>query len=655
MTTINRDAIRKALFTPCKNKEELDRWIRVFLNIRFPDKIVSDESNSSPLEMIWQLYDRAVRNDTAGWKNVMVYANRFGGKTLAAAVLETIILLHTRRNIVHMAAIKDQSKKAQEYVKGFFYLPHLKDFVVGDNDTEVVVVAYENRKTGVPITEKEYLKLSPAKQDGYRRKENYVRIIVCTMQSTNGQHVEFMVVDEVDVIPKGNLKAYDQAKNGVPTDRGDLEAMTLFTSTRKSRIGKVQAEIDEAPRTGLLVNHWNIIDITEPCQPERHKPNEPKRTYWINDADVKHITDEQYDRLPENDKSAYYAREGYAGCAKCPLFAACKGRLATEQSGKTGEFADGGTALLIKIDTVISKFQQATPEFITTEFMCRKPDTSGLVYPRFNEGVHVKTANQIAEEVHGTPVPEDVVYDKNSLISFLVNKNARFVSGMDFGYNHLFAVVTCAIWGNKAYVVDAIGLPKQELDDKLELTSHLKNLNSTIFGDPEDAGSIATFKRKGYRMKEWSKNAGSVKAGIEIVRAKLYTKAYGSTLTFLGDDPDVATLVKHIRDYHYVTGQDGKFTEEPDDTNDDYPDALRYAIMNTFGKNGALKSNLGLTGVSEAAKEEHWTAKVHRMNATAMGNLVRTLTNGESGNAPVAEINPAQKIRRGGFYWDSGQ
>lgn len=641
---MNNDIRRKALFTPCKSKEELDRWIRVFLGIRFPDRIVSEESNSSPMEMIWQLYDRAVRNDTEGWRRVMTYANRFGGKTLAAAVLETVILLHTRRNIVHMAAIKDQSKKAQEYVKGFFYREWLKDFVVGDNDTEVVVVAYIHGKTQIPITEKEYLKLAASQQQQYVRKENYVRIIVCTMQSTNGQHVELMVVDEVDVIPKGNLRAYDQAKNGVPTDRGNTKAMTLFTSTRKSRIGKVQAEIDEAPKSGLLIFHWNIIDITEPCPTSRHLPNEPKATLWINDADVRHITDEAYEALPETDKHKYYAREGFAGCRTCPLFAACKGKLATDQSGKVGEFEEGGTALLQEIPSVIDKFKAATPEFITTEFMCRKPDTSGLVYPRFNAAVHRKTPQVIAEEIAGAPV--EAVYDKHTLIRFMVQNGVRFVTGMDFGYNHLFAVVTLGIWGNKAYVIDAIGLPHQELDDKISVTEHLKALNSTIFGDPEDPASITTFKRKGFRMKEWSKGSGSVKAGIDIVRSKLYSKGTGATLFFLADDPDIETLVRHIRDYHFTVGQDGRFTEEPDESNDDYPDSLRYAVMNTFGKNGALKNNVGLAPVSQVVQEQHWAKKAEESNKKALSGIISSLTNGTETQRPI------QRSRKGGFFWD---
>jgi len=652
---MDRQAARKALFTPCRSKEELDRWIRVFLHIRLPDRVVATEppdcSNSSPLDMIWTLYDHALRNDTEGWRRTMAYAARFSGKTLGAAILETMIVLHTGRNIAHMAAIKDQSRKAQEYVKNFFFRPYFRDFVVGDNSTEVVVVAYIHKKDKTVLNDKEFQELSHSEQALYDRKENYIRIIACTMQSANGQHVEFFVVDEVDVIEKKNLRAYDQAKGGVPTSRGNMEAMTLFTSTRKSRVGKVQEEIDRAPKSGLRLIHWNIIDITEPCKPSRHLPEQPKQTYWISDADVKHITDDEYNSLPDSEKSRFYSREGYAGCKRCPLFAACKGRLATEQVGAVGDFKDGGTALLIGIDDVIDKFKDATPEFITTEYLCRKPDTSGLVYPRLSPEIHKKSANEIAKMVNPDAPPID---EKHKLIRYLAEQGCTFTTGMDFGYNHLFAVVTTAIWGNNAFVVDAIGLPRQELDDKLALTEHLKQLNSSIYADPEDAGSIATFKRRGYRMKEWSKGAGSVKSGIDIVRTKLYSKALGATLYFLSGDPDIDTLFKHVQDYHFTTGPDGRFTETPDETNDDYPDALRYDIMNVFGKNGGLKNtNLGLSQVPKA-NLEHWTTRVENENRRAMGDMVRALT-GQTKPTDAeksADSNGSTRIKKGSFFWD---
>lgn len=651
---------RKALFSPCKSKEELDRWIRLFLKIRLPDVVVSDESNSSPLDVLWQLYDRAVRNDTAGWRRSMTYASRFSGKTLSASILEVLLLLHTDRNIIHMAAIGDQSKKAQEYVKGFFSNHLFNEFVVGDNSKETLVIAYKHKLTGEWKSEAEYLD-APDKGN-YTRKSNYIRIIMCTMQSSNGQHGEFFVIDEVDVIPKQHHKAYEQAKGGVPTARNGMAAMTLFTSTRKSRIGKVQQEIDKAEKLaskgeeGLRLNHWNIIDITEPCKKERYKADsleDQNVPYYINDADVRHITEEEYNDLPITEHDKWYERKGFPGCKTCKLFPLCKGRLATHQTGTVGDFEAGGTALLLPIDEVVDKLTDATPEFITTEYAVRKPDTSGLVYPRYDEKVHRLSAQEIAEKVSGVPQPE--IDTKMKLLRFLAEQGVPFATGMDFGYTHLFTAVTAAIHGNIAFVVDAVGLAKQELDDKMALTKHLKAsnedgvaLNSSIYADPEDPGAVASFKNRGWKMKEWSKNSGSVKAGIEIARTKLYSKANGPTVFFLKDDADIDLLCQNIRDYHYTTGPDGNFTEEPDEEGDDYPDAWRYLMMNVFGKNGGLKRpNLGLAPVQKAALDD-WTAKAKLFNSNVLKNKISSLT----GKQEKILDEKGVRVRKGGFLAD---
>jgi len=129
---MNLQENRKLLFTPCTTRSHFQFWIRHFLKIDFPDAIVcEDESNSTPLDAAWEYYDRILRNDLAECSRVMTYACRGGFKTLSASVLETMALLHTTRNIGHMAAIEAQSKKSASYIKDYFRRPILKDFVVG--------------------------------------------------------------------------------------------------------------------------------------------------------------------------------------------------------------------------------------------------------------------------------------------------------------------------------------------------------------------------------------------------------------------------------------------------------------------------------------------------------------------------------------------
>jgi hypothetical protein len=644
--TPDMQLMRKGLFTPCTTREELAQWLRLYLKIRLPDRVVSDESNFSPFEMVWELYDRLRRNDLEGWSEVMVYASRFSGKTLGAAILEVLTVLHMPRNIAHMAAIENQAKKAQEYVKRFFNYPILREFVYGDNAREVKVVAHIHNETGVPLTDREFNKLQPTSQTPYRRHEQYIKIVICNMAGANGDHVELMVVDEVDVIPRQNIPAYHQAKGGIPVGSRGLTAMTLFTSTRKSRIGLVQQEIDDAARSGLVLKHWNVVDVTEPCKPSRYLPEQPKATYYVNDGEVRHITEEAYSLLAPVERQKWYAAEGYAGCKTCPLFPACKGRLATHQSGTVGDFKDGGTALLVKISPdVSSKFRSNTPEFITTEFLCRKPDTSGLVYPRLKDDVHFKSPMEIAEMVAGRPMPQ--IGDKAALLKMLYDKGARFYTGMDFGFGHLFAVATIAVWGNIAFVVDAIGQSRLELDDKIAVCEHLKQWNCSIFGDPEAPSDITTFKRKGYKMVEWDKFQGSVKAGIEIVRMKIHTNSVGPTLFFMSGDPMIAALFDSLTKYRFTTDAAGNFTEEPEDDGDDFADALRYVLMNVFARKGAIKATH--TPEAKASPPPDQAEAARRAHQNWMSDHVKSLT-GES--TSDSSSGPTTTIKRGGFLWD---
>jgi hypothetical protein len=632
-------AVRRAFFAPCLTKDDLARWIRVFLNINLPDRIVSEESNSSPLSLVWEVYDRSRRNDTEDFSRVMAYASRFGGKTLGAGILEVATVLHLGRNVSHMAAISRQSKKAQEYVKGFFNKPILRDFKYGDNASEVRVVYYKHNSTGNYINDVEFRKLDGEERKPYERFENYIRIVVCNMAGANGDHTELAVTDEVDVIPRQNIPAYHQAKS-IPSSRSGMLPVSLLTSTRKSRIGMVQAELDAAEDTGLQVRHWNIIDIAEPCKPERHRPELPKQTYYINDVNVKHITQQDFDVMSTVEQGKHYAVDGYAGCEKCKLFPACKGRLATHQTGSTKD-----TALLFPITGIINKFRENTAEYITTEYLCRKPDTSGLIYPRLNRAVHVKSATEIAEMVSGDPQPQ--VTDKASLLSFLKERGAHFATGMDFGFSHNFAAVTGAIWGQNCFILDVVAQKELELDDKVEACSHLRDLDPVVFGDPEAPADIKTFKRKGFRMKTWNKFKGSVKAGIEIVRTKLYTIGQGASIFFLADDPGVELLLKRMENYAFTTDAAGQFTQTPEEDDDDENDSLRYVIMNIFAKGGVMKQQ-SLPDPPPTQVDQKALAR-ERQNSW-MSEAISEALGG--GHEDVQTADSGLKIKKGGFFGD---
>lgn len=1048
--------IRRLLFTPCASKEHMEAWMLFFLGIRLPNRTVSEESNSNPVSLMWEIYSHALNNDIDELSSIMAYASRFGAKTLGASILEIFTVLHLRRDVIHMAAITDQSEKAQEYVKTYLSKPYIRDFRAEDNARQTSITWYEDIDSHI-YTEKEVADLSI--ENRCTRHANYIKIIPCTMSGTNSSHTnglfcvdggtkvfcrstkedrdrkpatvrgifralqgrspggkpgdekeesitpttniellgfdlntmqlgfgritnaicrkaptlrlttqdghaltctpdhpifsdsktfvearllrigdkiayldraktertgprkidadpepqedptinslrggdvweqvlmgsllgdmgiyrksgnnayvaeqhcvaqaaymewkrsilhyrirtrdkktclsgytqqplvgfssgnskilneyvslrtdltgidrlqalglavwymddgcagkmfrlstegwgvehnirirDFLLekfniptsvrsyrrgdkvyyhivggvdakrrlvelvapyihpdmaykfdltssdgkcpvcgvtfrksenrkdcgksqckywrlntehpkestirfseiasieplgegwvydftiegignfwtngllskncTDEIDVIPSDKIRAYHQAKS-IPSSSGGIDPISLYISTRKSRVGLVQAELDRAEKTGLQVRHWNIIDVTETCPPTRHLPDEPRQTYYVNDNDVNHISRTEFEQLPELQRKPYYPAEGFAGCGKCRLFAACKGRLATHQKADAKD-----TIAIASIRDIISKFRQAPgPEYIITEYLSRKPDASGMVYPRLDEQRHRISAAEMAALVLGEEVSQD--YTKNQLISLLQEKGADFVSGMDFGFSHLFSTVTVASYGPYAFVLDCFSQAGLELDDQVRAVTYLKDtVNPSIYPDTAYPGSIKTFKRYGFRMRDWEKGPGSVAAGIEIVRYMLYAGDGQVRMFFLRDDPGVETLFNKALRYRLKMDAAGRYTEVPEKEDDDELDALRMAIMNKFGRDGAIKvkdqtvvvessPQTTLENTNQPGKQQKW-----------MMDLIHSHVDPSQSNAgPIV-------VKKGKFTFSSGE
>jgi len=629
--------MRRALFTPCETREHLKEWIRVFLNMEFPDCTVSDESSSNPLDMIWDVYNKARLNNDENYARVMAYACRGGFKTLGASVLEVLQVLHLKRNVAHMAAVFDQSKKSQEYVRDFFSRPYIRDFRVGQNVKKIEICRYYSPETGLSLTDSEWNELNSSERNRYERRYNYIQIVLCTMQGANSAHTEFFCVDEVDVVPKQHRPAYEEAKH-IPDPRDGLMPITLLTSTRKFSYGLVQAELALAATTHLQVKHWNVIDITQACGAARHEPEKPRELYYINDSTLKHITEADYKLLDPQTQTKWAPQEGFAGCKTCPLFPACKGRLATHQTSQS--------KMLKPITTIISQFRIASLSGVQTQLLCRKPDESGLIFPKFNRETHMKTAEQMAAMLTGEAPPKHIT--KSELLQMMVDKGAKFYAGMDFGFSHNFSTVVGAVFGQFMFVLTVIASPGLELDQKIAICEPLKPFNPTIFGDPEAPADVKTFKRRGFHMREWDKYKGSVKAGIEIVRMKLQPAVGDPQLFFLRDDPGCELLGARLEKYHFLTDAAGQVSDEPDDEDDDECDALRYMVMNVFAPKGKLNlppSKSTTEDIAQLIKEATGQSTPGKQ-AGWMQDQIASLTGDQT------RPSEGKTVRRGKFTFD---
>lgn len=589
-TTDEGELRRRFLFRICESREELHAWILTFLGLDMPNCTVDPESNSNPMEMVWEMYSKMREGTDESFMRVLYYASRDSFKTLSASVIEVLAMLHLNRNVAHMAAISDQAMKAQEYVKKSFRRPYIRDFIVGNNERVTKIVRFYNPETMHSLTSDEYHSLSASKQaqhqeiaktiSEYQERENYVKIIICTLAGANSEHVPLFIVDEVDVV--ANPTAYEEAQN-IPAGRNGKLPITMLTSTRKQAFGLVQKEIDRAQKSGLNIRHWNIIDVTERCPPERHRPDLVKIKLWVSDDQLRHTDQAGYDEMNFKEKETFAEAEGFAGCGKCKLFFACRTRLATHQTSTS--------SMLKSIPETIGKFNANSIEMAKAQLLCLKPSSVGLVYGRFDKTRHVLTPAQAYFKVWGETHPDPKNFTKAQFLDLVRQRDVAWNGGLDWGHTHNFAYVHSFKDGPRCFVTHCISIPELDPDQMLDVCEPFKMYDPAIYADTADPKMAKLFRKNGHRMMKWKKGPGSVVGGIQVVRWMMNPPA-GEPNFFIvhdiGDDPHIDTLVNNLAEYHWKTDSAGHPTDVPDEDGDDEPDALRYLVMNAFTPGGKM-------------------------------------------------------------------
>ncbi|MGH7240944.1 MAG: hypothetical protein ACREGB_01465, partial [Candidatus Saccharimonadales bacterium] len=254
----NEQALFDAFLSPIDTPAQMKDWIYTYLGIDLPIGHVDPDSNSSPIEWLFEAYTTIRKNRGSTIPSYVVYSARECYKTLSCSVLEILVMVHFQLNVAHMAAIIPQYNKAVQYVDSF--ITKIGPLLEGHGRS----IDAKNKRN---ITVKEH--------DG---RISYITIIVCTLQGANSEHVTLFVIDEVDVVRFP--QAYEEAKL-IPGMMGPQFPLTVMTSTRKFAFGLMQKEIDRARAQGNPILHWNIIDVTEKCQPDRHRPDLPKELRYI--------------------------------------------------------------------------------------------------------------------------------------------------------------------------------------------------------------------------------------------------------------------------------------------------------------------------------------------------------------------------------------
>jgi len=567
-------------------------------------------------------YDLTVEGDHSYWSNGIISHN-----TLSFSILEVLAIFHMRRSVAHMAAQEDQAKKCASYVEKFLNMPIFREYVSGNNKRTLEVCWYETPDRQIkypwPVFE-QLVKKGTLRLDDFLRKKYYVKIIIASMKGANSEHVPFLCLDELDLAPR---KPYDEALSIPCPSEDGAPPIVIMTSTRKTAFGIVQKEIDDAAETGLHIRHWNIIDVSKSCPPERYLPEEPKINLFYSTDTLRVIQQEDHERLSPEEQDRWFRAEGYQGCIQnCKLFASCRGRLATKQLGTS--------KLLKDIREVTNTFKKRAkdPEYAKAQLLCWKPGSVGLIYPLLSPDIHLKTISEMATMISGNEYGDD--FTKTQLVEVMRAAGVKFFAGMDFGYTHAFAVVLGALWGQTMYIFEVISVTEFELGQKLELCKRVvQPFDPLIYPDPAYPSDIKSFRRAGFRMVEFKKN---VLEGISAVRAKIMPTLKGvPEMYFLAGDPGVEVLFNRLRQYHWLLDAAGNPTDEPDDTDDDEADALRYLCQNLFGKKIYRRTQR----TAEVQPEPSLASQAAATNKKIMEQHLKIL----SGRTGTGDVGPTYK------------
>lgn len=151
-----------------------------------------------------------------------------------------------------------------------------------------------------------------------------------------------------------------------------------------------------------------------------------------------------------------------------------------------------------------------------------------------------------------------------------VPKQAKMVRiGVDFGYTHDPTAIVAIYQLDGGFIVDEIEYKKGMINSDIAKVIKRDAPDILSIADSSEPKSIRELQLLGVIVIGATKGKGSISHGIDSVKSRKISVTKGST-----------NIIKEYRNYNYITDDDGKITNKPDDIMNHAMDAIRYAISN---------------------------------------------------------------------------
>lgn len=555
----------KMLLTPCKTRAELKNWIKYHLGMDIPDCTVSRYADTNPLDAIWEIYDICVNNNNPNEVEELLYvAGRGSGKTLGVAIAEFMVMLHDQRDVVHVGAIMSQAKRCYEYQVNFML-----------NDKIKAVLNTKN-KNGEPILEKANMEKSIFNLvDRYTGEGTKVslEILPCTLKAVNGPHVALVSVDEIDTVTGEGLKAFKDISGMLDSKKG-RKSLRVGISTRKSRYGLMNKQIEEAEKSGRDVRRWTALEFSDRC-PDSRSGLDPTVGYVLQDT-MEVLTEEEWDKKDKQKKAEFFRHDfPGSGCLRCPMAATCLGDAKNQTSTSD---------MLKPVSDSIKKTMENGPDWTLSQLFNLKPSIEGIIYKEFEEKLHVKNWNQMWQILTGQEYPGDCTHDM--FVKKCHSMGLSCYAGIDWGWSNPSTVVYFFVDNREnVYVVRCEGRTYTNNPSWVQILKtkwHNMYRCQLYFPDLANPGDAVTMRQEGLSCP--TEQTKDTPGGIQIVKKWLKSMASPMPKIFFASETCIP-IIQEFQMYHFKTDASGLITEDPEKEFDHWLDALRYAMYGLFSKN----------------------------------------------------------------------
>lgn len=345
-------------------------------------------------------------------------------------------------------------------------------------------------------------------------------ILVATISGTNSPHPSRLVMDEVELIPWPILQealSMVQSKNGV-------DSCTVLGSTRKFAFGPMQKLIEESGKRGIKLYQWCIAECVEPL------PEDP--------VERKNILD-------------IFGEDIFNGVEKCNGF--------------------------FKWTDLIDKYRSLDRHVWDTQWLCKRPDTQGLVYSRFDDVLNF--APDFKLDMVSLQNGWSQIYVFEDFGSTRNHPNVIILAHVDFRKQEviLFDELYCIDKGTNDIIADA-----KAMIEKNGLT--MQNISGWI-GDPHAIGEQIDRYNLGLPMLgNHFVTDESQKLPSELLLVK---NCITNMRKFIDDrklkiTTNMPEFRREIMSYAYKKNMRGEYTEEPEKDNDHGPDCVKNGLVWLF-------------------------------------------------------------------------